>query len=148
MGPVDRNGLEVLERAECLQLLATSKIGRLAYSRGGTLAVIPVNVACADDRMLFRLGTGAALAAVYDKQLLTLEVDAIDLDTWCGWSINIVGAPEEIPAALAGTVGQGLRSWLRPESTRLFSLRTDHLEGRRLAPPRRANPPPPSLRQP
>ena len=148
MGPVDRNGLEVLERAECLQLLATSKIGRLAYSRGGTLAVIPVNVACADDRMLFRLGTGAALAAVYDKQLLTLEVDAIDLDTWCGWSVNIVGTPEEIPAALAGTVGQGLRSWLRPESTRLFSLRTDHLEGRRLAPRRPANPRRPSLRQP
>ena len=138
MSPTDRNGLEILERAECLQLLATGTVGRLAYCRGGVPAVIPVNVALAGERVLFRLGTGAALAAIYSRELVVLEVDAIDLDGCCDWSVNIVGSPTEVPAALAGAAGQGLRSWLRPDTTRLFSLGTEHVEGRRLPPPRPA----------
>ena len=136
MGPVDRNGLEILERAECLQLLATAAFGRLAYSCGGIPAVVPVNVASAHDRMLFRLGAGAALAAIYDRQLLTLEVDAIDLDACCGWSVNIVGTPGGDPRSTRRNRRAGAQVMVAAESTRLFSLRTDHVEGRRLAPPR------------
>lgn len=133
MSPMDRNGLEILEPAECLRLFATATVGRLAYTSGGIPAVIPVNVALAE-QVLFRLGTGAALAAIYDHQLVALEVDAIDLDACCGWSVNVVGTPTEVPAALAGAVGHLVRSWLRPDTTRLFSLQTTHVTGRRLLP--------------
>jgi hypothetical protein len=142
MSTVDRNGLEILERAECLRLLATATMGRLAYVHSGIPAVIPVNVALAEDTLLFRLGTGGALAAIYARQPVTLEVDAIDLDACCGWSINITGSPLEIAAATAASAGQELRSWLRPNATRLFRLGTEHLEGRRLAGPVPAHPSP------
>jgi hypothetical protein len=134
MSPVDRNGLEILERDACLELLATATIGRLAYTSGGVPAVVPVNVALAGDLVLFRLGKGSALATVYSGKLVALETDAIDPDTCCGWSVNVVGAPAEIPAALAGAAGQGLKSWLRSDTTRLFSLKTDDVKGRRLLP--------------
>jgi len=132
MSALDRNGLEILERAECLGLLAGVTLGRLAYTHGGVPAVIPINVALEGDEILFRLGTGAALVALYDRQVVALEIEAIDLDACCGWSINVVGAPAEIPAARAAESGQKLRSWLRPDATRLFRLATAHIDGRRL----------------
>ena len=142
MRTVDRNGLEILERAECLQLLATAPIGRLAYVHTDIPAVIPVNIALSGDTMLFRLSTGSALTAIYSRQTIALEVDAIDLDACCGWSITIAGSPLEVAAANAASAGQDLRSWLRPNATRLFRLGTAHLEGRRLAGPIHAPPSP------
>lgn len=131
----DRNGLEILGRDECLRLLGSVTVGRLVYVRGGVPAAVPVNIALAGDQVVFRLGTGAALAAIYDRQLLAVEVDAVDLDACCGWSINVVGAPAEVPAVLAPIAGRRLRSWLRPDQARLFALRTDDVTGRRLSPP-------------
>lgn len=133
---VDRNGLEILARDECLRLLATATVGRLAYMRSGVPAVVPINIALVTDQVMFRLGTGAALAAIYDRQLVAVEVDLVDLDACCGWSVNVVGAPTEVPAALAGAAGPALRSWLRPDVTRLFGLGSDHVSGRRLLPVR------------
>ncbi len=40
---VDRNGLEVLEREECLRLLAGATIGRLGITIGTLPVVLPVN---------------------------------------------------------------------------------------------------------
>lgn len=131
--PVDRNGLEILERAEALQLVATATVGRLAYVSRGVPAVVPVNIGLADDdQVLFRLGTGRALAAIYARELIALEVDDIDLDAAGGWSVNIVGTPIEVCAALAVAAGANLRSWVQSEGSRLFRLGTDHLAGRRL----------------
>ena len=134
MTAVDRNGLEILDRAQCMGLLADVTVGRLAYARGGVPAVVPVNVALVDERILFRLGTGAALAAIYDRQVIALEVDEIDADGRRGWSINVVGNPTEISVAVAGHAGVALQSWLRADNSRLFSLATNHVKGRRLCP--------------
>lgn len=128
----DRNGLEILDRQACLDLLATVSIGRLAYVTGGVPKVVPLNVALDGDRVLFRLSTGNALAAIESGQLVTLEVDDFDPDTCCGWSVAATGVATEIPAALAAEPGAGCRSWLRGTVGRLFRLPTDEIEGRRL----------------
>lgn len=135
MRTVDRNGLEILGRTECLRLLTSACIGRLAYIHNGIPAVIPLNVASSGDTMLFRLSTGSALTAIYGRQTIALEVDAIDVDAHAGWSITIAGSPIEVEAAIAEDAGHELRSWLRPSAARLFRLGTEHLDGRRLAGP-------------
>jgi hypothetical protein len=128
----DRNGLEILDRRACLTLLATVTIGRLAYVAGGVPRVIPLNVTLDGDRVLFRLSTGNALAAIASRQLVTLEVDDFDPLTRCGWSVAVTGVATEIPAVLAAHPGAGCHSWLRGSVGRVFRLPTDEVEGRRL----------------
>ena len=100
-------------------------------------AVVSVDIALIDERMLFRLGTSGALAAIYAGQMIALEVHAVDNDVCCGWSLNIEGMPLEIWPARASATGESVHSWLRADNSRLFSLGTDDVEGRRLtaAPP-------------
>lgn len=130
----DRNGLEILDRGTCLELLATATIGRLAYVAGSTARVIPMNVALDGDDVLFRLSTGNALAAIESGQLVTIEVDDFDGDACCGWSVTVTGVAVEIPAALADQPAARCHSWLRGRIGRVFRLPTDHVEGRRLLP--------------
>jgi len=128
----DRNGLEILDRRACLDLLATVAIGRLAYVTGGAPRVIPLNVTLDGDRVLFRLSTGNALAAIESGQFVTLEVDDFDPLTCCGWSVAVTGVATEIPAVVAAHPGDGCRSWLRGSIGRVFLLPTAEVEGRRL----------------
>lgn len=128
----DRNGLEILDRQACLDLLATVAIGRLAYVAGGVPRVVPLNVALDGDRVVFRLSTGNALAAIESRQFVTLEVDDFDPEACCGWSVAVTGVAAEVPAALAAEPGAGCRSWLRGSVGRVFRLPTDEIEGRRL----------------
>ncbi len=132
MGELYRNHLEVLERAECLELVATVALGRLAYDRGGVLVVIPINVGLVDDRLYFHLGTGAALNAIYHQALVTVEIDQFDLDRATGWSVNVVGVAKEVPPGRIQPDMAELRSWVRRAATRLFALDTEHLSGRRV----------------
>lgn len=126
--------MEMLNRAACLALLADTRIGRLAYALGGIPAVVPVLITLDGDRILFRLTTGAALAAICDRQVLVLEVDQIDLDRCEGWSINLIGLPVEVPPVLADEIGAPLCHWPGLHAGRLFRMDTDHLEGRRTSP--------------
>lgn len=128
----DRNGLEILDRQACLDLLATVAIGRLAYVTGGVPRVVPLNVALDRNHVVFRLSTGNALAAIESRQLVTLEVDDFDPAACFGWSVAVTGVAAEVPAALADQPGAGCRSWLRGSVGRVFRLSTDEIEGRRL----------------
>lgn len=132
--PRDRNGLEVLDRAECLRLLADARIGRLAYIGRGLPSIIPVNIALDEDQVVFRLSTGGALVAINGGQLVALEVDQVNVEDCCGWSVTVVGLPAEVPGALAGSAGVSLACWLRSDQARLFRLGSEHVEGRRLLP--------------
>lgn len=132
---VDRNGLQVLDRATCLDLLATAVFGRLAYVSGGTPRVIPLNLVLDGDAVLFRLSTGGALTAITSRQLVALEVDELDPEGCCGWSVSILGAATELPAPLVDWSGTCVRSSVRGTVGRVFRVPTDHMEGRRLLSP-------------
>jgi hypothetical protein len=132
-GDRDRNGLEILGREQCLRLLARVEVGRLGYVRSGVPAVVPVMVALDGERLLFRLTTGAALAAICAGQLLVLEVDEIDRERGEGWSVNVVGLPVEVPGVLARALGECVTRPPGLRAGRLFELDTRHIEGRRTA---------------
>jgi nitroimidazol reductase NimA-like FMN-containing flavoprotein (pyridoxamine 5'-phosphate oxidase superfamily) len=84
---------EVLERDECLRLLASQTVGRLAVMVGGYPQVTPVNFALDDDMVVFRSGPGAKLsAAVYRN--VSFEVDQIDVTNRSGWSVLVTGRAE------------------------------------------------------
>ena len=54
--------LRVLDRDQCLRLLAEDEIGRLAVIAGNTPAIFPVNYALDGDTIVFRTDPGTKLA--------------------------------------------------------------------------------------
>ena len=89
-----RTGIEVLERKECLALLAGDVIGRLAVVAGGTPLMFPVNYALDGDAVVFRTASGTKVDHG-TRQPVCFEIDSFDRETRSGWSVVVVGRLEE-----------------------------------------------------
>jgi len=95
MAAVDE-GLVVLERVECLELLGRSSIGRVAVSVGAVPAVFPVNFALLDRAIVFWTSTGTKLDAAMRNAVVAFEVDEVDAVCRKGWSVLVVGIADEL----------------------------------------------------
>src|SRR4030095_14183770 len=71
---VDRNGLEVLDRDECLRLLARATLGRLGFTSGALPTVLPVSYHLDGDRILVRTRRGGRLDAALCDAVVAFEV--------------------------------------------------------------------------
>jgi uncharacterized protein len=90
-----RTGLDIIERDECFELLASRDVGRLAVVVGSQPIVLPVNYYVADDQIVFRTDAGTKLEAA-TRSPVALEIDEVDLATHTGWSVLVQGRGEEI----------------------------------------------------
>ena len=131
---VDRNGLEVLGRDECLRLLGTAVLGRIAISSGALPTVLPVNFRFDGRRILFRTGVGTKLDAATDNAVVAFEVDEIDVITESGWSVVVTGVAREVKdAADFGELGaRPIARWSGGEDHRVVSVSLDLVSGRRI----------------
>jgi len=75
---VDCNGLEVLDRDQCMGLLAGVNLGRVALHTRALPVVLPVNFALAGDRIVFPTDRGTRLAAGTNEAVVAFEADDID----------------------------------------------------------------------
>lgn len=130
----DRNGLEVLTRAECRRLLAGAAVGRVAFVECGVPLIVPVNFALLGEDIVVRTGTGAKLRAAAGGSLFSFESDGVDESTETGWSVVVSGPGEELcrPDDIARAEALGLRSWARDVRGRFIRIRADTVHGRRL----------------
>jgi nitroimidazol reductase NimA-like FMN-containing flavoprotein (pyridoxamine 5'-phosphate oxidase superfamily) len=93
---LDRNGLEILARQQCLDLMAQPAIGRIALSLGALPVVLPVNFALFDGDVLIRTGPGTKLRAAATNAVVAFEVDEVDPSDHTGWSVLVQGVAREI----------------------------------------------------
>src|SRR5687767_12164514 len=89
-----RTGVEVLERRECLELLADDVIGRLAVVVGGAPLVFPVNYVLDGEAVVFRTASGTKLD-LGARQPAAFEIDGFDRLVHSGWSVLVSGRLEE-----------------------------------------------------
>ena len=136
---VDRNGLEVLDREECLRLLRATTVGRVGLTTGALPTVLPVNFAVDGDRILIRTGSGSKLDAAMHNAVVAFEVDSFDPLYHSGWSVVVTGMTREItePAELDRLASLPIPRWAPAGNGRLVAISTDIVSGRRLGP--RAN---------
>ncbi len=133
--PTDHAGLEVLTRAECDHLLATTPIGRVAFQSDGEIEVLPVNFVWIDGTVAFRTAAGAKLEAAARHAPVSFEIDSWDPETRTGWSVLVKGVSIEIleeddEASLKTT---GLRPWAEAvERRRWVRIRPDDITGRKI----------------
>ncbi len=73
--------MRVLDRAECLRLLATAQIGQLVFTYQAMPDVLPVNVALADDALLIPFADGSMIERAARNTVVAFHVDKIDEQT-------------------------------------------------------------------
>ena len=96
MTQIDRNGLEVLDRADCIRLLRTVSLGRIGITAGALPTILPINFRVDGDRILFRTGVGTKLDAATRGAVVAFEADDIDPMYHSGWSVVVTGIAREV----------------------------------------------------
>jgi len=133
VGQFSDEGLEILSDEECLRLLATAHVGRVAICLGAIPAVFPTNYALVGGEIMFFTGTGIKHNAVSKSQSVAFEVDEIDVDHECGWSVLVVGRMKEASgAARARAEALGLYAWAPGSRHHLIRIRPEFVSGRRI----------------
>lgn len=131
---LDRNGLEILSRGECLTLLAARPVGRVAISADALPLILPVSYRLLGEDVLFATGTGSKSLA--HGNVIAFEVDDVDPATRCGWSVLAVGVARHVDERhpdWAAARRLDLHPWVGRNAVQLVRLATDRLSGRRLS---------------
>ncbi|MEO6987256.1 MAG: pyridoxamine 5'-phosphate oxidase family protein [Aquihabitans sp.] len=87
--------LEIIERRECLELLAGQQVGRLAVMDGDAPLILPLNYALVDDTIVFETNDGSKLDASRGGPAC-FEIDGIDPEHLGGWSVVVRGHLHEV----------------------------------------------------
>jgi nitroimidazol reductase NimA-like FMN-containing flavoprotein (pyridoxamine 5'-phosphate oxidase superfamily) len=135
---IDQRGSEVLERNECLRLLAlrAGGVGRFGLLDSGQVVVEPVNYRMLDQDVVVQVGPGSMLEAARSEAIVAFETDELSVAEGQAWSVLVQGL-----ATVVSDVGSARPAGgapLVPEPGLSFvRIRTEHLSGRRftLRPP-------------
>jgi nitroimidazol reductase NimA-like FMN-containing flavoprotein (pyridoxamine 5'-phosphate oxidase superfamily) len=132
---VDRNGLEILPRSDCLALLASGHLGRVGVVRRGAPVVLPVNYAMLGEDVVFATGTGSKSLAVAASNPVAFEVDDADPVSRAGWSVLVTGLAEQLTSGPDWEAARllDLHPWIGRHASKVVRLRTNRISGRRLA---------------
>lgn len=128
--------LEAISEEECRQLLAATKIGRVAVTVGAVPAIFPVNHAVLDGAVVFRTSDGTKLDAALRGTVVAFEVDEADPDKEVGWSVVVVGVAGQIhePDDRARARALNLRPWAPGERDHYVRILPEMISGRRIIP--------------
>jgi nitroimidazol reductase NimA-like FMN-containing flavoprotein (pyridoxamine 5'-phosphate oxidase superfamily) len=81
-----KSGLEVLDRATCLRLLATNHMGRIGVIVDSRPAIFPINYVLDGERVVFRTAPGTKLHAAIGHAV-AFEIDGSESFSHGGWSV-------------------------------------------------------------
>ena len=132
--------VELLDEAECFELLANGRLGRLVYNSRYGPAALPVTYRIDDGSLV--LGTWDPI--LFDEDLRTgiahaeyqvaVEADQIDVEAREGWFVLVRGAAHHLDteAERAPFIDAGLEPWIegvpahfiRVNPTTIFGSRT------------------------
>jgi nitroimidazol reductase NimA-like FMN-containing flavoprotein (pyridoxamine 5'-phosphate oxidase superfamily) len=102
-----------LTKAECFELLANERLGRIAVVDDRGPVVFPVNFALDRHTVVFRTEPGTKLHAAARGSRVCFEVDRADEASRAGWSVIVRGEITEVTdrAELERLRGLPLQVW-------------------------------------
>ena len=129
---LDNAGLEVLDRAACLRLLATTGIGRIAISVKALPLILPVHYLLDGDAILVRTHQGSTLDVATRDAVVAFEADRLGATTGLVWSVLVTGQARHLDggAAEADPRWRDLPTWAPGLPARIVAISTDHVSGR------------------
>lgn len=131
-----RTGIEVIDRAECLELLAATDVGRIAVVEAGHPVIFPVNYAMDGEHVVFRTAPGTKLDAVVRGAPVSFEIDWTDGTTRAAWSVVVTGWAREIevPEELRRAEALALQPWSEHPKSHFIAVHAERVSGRRITP--------------
>jgi nitroimidazol reductase NimA-like FMN-containing flavoprotein (pyridoxamine 5'-phosphate oxidase superfamily) len=133
---IDDNGLEILDRDECFELLASQPIARLGLSMKAMPVVLPVNFLLDGDQIVLRTAEGSKLQAALSHSVVAVEVDDYDPVSHTGWSVLVRGTSwvVEDPGEVARLSQLWIRPWANEQADQWVAVAIDMISGRRIRP--------------
>ncbi len=134
MTAIDHAGLEVIDAGECLELIDSVPVGRVAWVDQGSPVILPVNHRRVGGVIVFRTASGTKLGAAMMSAAVAFEVDDFDRHEHTGWSVLVTGIADvvEDEAEIEKYEALGLRPWADSEERPFWvRIRADMITGRR-----------------
>jgi uncharacterized protein len=128
----DGDGLEVLSREECLELLASASIGRVVFTDGGLPVILPVTFVLDEEAIVFRTQSGSRLATKTAGSVVAFEVDDAELALRVGWSVSVCGQATTEP--ISPSLAQRLQAWAPGRRDQVVRIPLTLVSGRRIPP--------------
>jgi uncharacterized protein len=137
---MDPNGiaLEHLPRNECMRLMASVPVGRIAYTRQALPAVEVVNFTVDRGDIVFRTDAGGKLTAAISDAVVAFEADSMNFTRHTGWSVTVVGQCRTVTDSeeVRRLEESALSPWAPGERKHYIKITPVIVNGRRLAPGR------------
>ena len=124
--------LRDLSREECLELLASKSVGRIAYDGSDGPEVLPLNFVVQDGSVLFRTSPHSALGRRLRLDVAAFQVDEVDDYTQSGWSVLLRGPVEPVDAHDLPSADLRPTAWPAGHRSLHLRLQPRTITGRRL----------------
>ena len=95
-----------LSANQCLDLLGSAGVGRIAWAAADGPQILPVNYVIHEGLAYFRTSPDGLLAELAEPRAVALEVDDLDHRSRTGWSVVVHGQAQSVAAPQ-----QVLRTW-------------------------------------
>ena len=129
------DGAARLDESECLELLDTATVGRMAFVVDGRQHLLPINYVAHESVVYVRTADGTSFARLRDGTDVVFEVDYHDDVFRWGWSVTVHGSIRRVtdPAALERleTVRRP-KAWASGERDVVLAVSSDEIAGRRV----------------
>lgn len=129
---LDRHGLAILSRSECLEILGQHTFGRVAITSGALPSVLPVHYRIVDDQVMFRTGRGTKLDAGTRNEVVAFEIDDMDPVAHSGWSVVVTGVARVLGDEEKAALDVPLARWAPDPDGNVVAISTELISGRRL----------------
>ena len=105
----------VIDEADCIELMASTPIGRIAFTVDDHPMVVPVNFAWHEDTVVFRTLEASKQTRWPAAAASSFEVDHWDAEARSGWSVAVIGRAREVTnfAEREELEGIGLVPWAK-----------------------------------
>jgi uncharacterized protein len=137
---LDRNGLAMLDREECLRLLGEVQVGRVGITTDAVPVVLPVNFVLDGERIVFSSAPGTKLYVAATGAQLAFEADDVDAGSRQGWSVCVTGTATVVddPAERDRLRSLPLDTWAPDGEESFIVIEAEVVTGRRVESGRRA----------
>ena len=134
----DSPAVQEISRAECVELLRTTAVGRVGGTVDGHPFVLPVNYAVDGDHVVFKTGAGTKLSGSTFARV-AFEIDGFDEKKRAGWSVVVEGVATDISdmvdSGSARLRALDLDPWFPGEKSHWVAIQPESITGRRVSGP-------------
>jgi nitroimidazol reductase NimA-like FMN-containing flavoprotein (pyridoxamine 5'-phosphate oxidase superfamily) len=124
---------EAIARQQCLDLLESNHLGRVAWQAADLPQILPVTYAMHQGSAYFRTAPDSILAELAQPTSVALEVDELDQQNRSGWSVvmhgrtSAVSEPDELADLWAS---DSIVPWATGNRTLFIRIHPERVSGR------------------